>query len=250
VVRAWLADGVAEIAIASADEQTAGRGRAGRSWTAPPGTSLLLSAGFRPTYLRPEATWRLGAVVGLAMAQAAEVVAGLAPDTVRLKWPNDLVLELADGLRKLGGVLGESEGLGTAGVRAVVGIGLNVDWASHPPPADLAPTMTSLRTVARGPVGVEALRAAFLDRLAGLVTSLRGDDFSAAAWTERQVTTGRQVVLEMAGGVRREGQATGVDSQSGALLVRLATADDQTAASTEPIHAADVVHVRLAGPGV
>ena len=76
-----------------ADEQTAGRGRAGRRWVAPAGGALLLSVGFRPTWLEPERAWRLAAVVSLAMAEAAESIAGLPGGRVRLKWPNDLVIE-------------------------------------------------------------------------------------------------------------------------------------------------------------
>jgi len=95
VVRGWLAAGVAEVPVAVADEQTAGRGRSGRTWSAPPGAALLVSAGFRPGWLAPDRTWRLAAIVALAMADAAEDVAGLATDTIRLKWPNDLVVVAA-----------------------------------------------------------------------------------------------------------------------------------------------------------
>ena len=72
VVRGWLADGVAEVCLAVADEQSAGRGREGRTWTAPAGRALLLSLGFRPTWLAPERVWRLAAVTSLAMADAGE----------------------------------------------------------------------------------------------------------------------------------------------------------------------------------
>ena len=93
VVRGWLADGTPEVCLAVAAEQTAGRGRDGRTWVAPPGAALLLSLGFRPTWLAPESVWRLAAIASLAMADAAEAVAGLAAGTIRLKWPNDLVLD-------------------------------------------------------------------------------------------------------------------------------------------------------------
>jgi BirA family biotin operon repressor/biotin-[acetyl-CoA-carboxylase] ligase len=93
VVRAWLAEGTPEVCLAVADEQTAGRGRAGRSWVAPVGRALLLSLGFRPSWLAPDRTWRLAAITALAMADAAEEVAGLADGAIRLKWPNDLVVE-------------------------------------------------------------------------------------------------------------------------------------------------------------
>ncbi len=115
VVRGWLADGAQEVCLAVSDEQTAGRGRGGRQWVGPSGAALLLSLGFRPTWLAPDQVWRLAAIVSLAMAEAAEETAGLAAGTVGLKWPNDLVIATgATGeLRKVAGVLGETNGLGT-----------------------------------------------------------------------------------------------------------------------------------------
>ncbi len=95
VVRDWLAAGTPEVCLAIADEQTAGRGREGRSWVAPRGAALLLSLGFRPTWLAPEQVWQLAAVASLAMAEAGETIAGLPDGAIRLKWPNDLVLEHA-----------------------------------------------------------------------------------------------------------------------------------------------------------
>src|SRR5512143_3967687 len=159
VVRAWLAEGTPEVCLAIADEQTAGRGRAGRSWIAPKGRALLLSLGFRPVWLAPERTWRLAAVIALAMADAAEEVAGLADGAIRLKWPNDLVVEDGAGgsdsapsavIRKLGGLLGETDGLGTADPRAVIGLGINADWPAADFPAELADSMTSLREASHG----------------------------------------------------------------------------------------------------
>ena len=123
VVRGWLAAGTPEVCLAVADEQTAGRGREGRTWEAPAGGALLLSLGFRPTWLGPDRVWQLAATVSLAMAASAEAVAGLPEAAIRLKWPNDLVLEGSDGVRKLAGVLGETDGLGGPDPRAVIGIG-------------------------------------------------------------------------------------------------------------------------------
>ena len=176
VVRAWLAEGTPEVCLAVADEQTAGRGRAGRTWQAPAGAALLLSLGFRPTWLAPDKVWRLAATVSLAMADAAEEVAGLPDGAIRLKWPNDLVIEMTGSIRagledldadaaaaaavaaatsppaalKLAGVLGESEGLGSDDPRVVVGIGVNAGWPATDFPTDLAPTMTSLHEASRG----------------------------------------------------------------------------------------------------
>ena len=123
-VRAWLDAGTPEVCLAVADEQTAGRGRAGRTWTAPPGAALLLSVGFRPTWLAPGHAWRLAAIVSLAMADTAEDVAGLRTGAVRLKWPNDLVIEAdAPGAGGAEGAEHESViGLGGGPIRKLGGV--------------------------------------------------------------------------------------------------------------------------------
>ncbi|MFI5255494.1 MAG: biotin--[acetyl-CoA-carboxylase] ligase, partial [Candidatus Limnocylindrales bacterium] len=92
VVRDWLADGQPEVLVAVAAEQTAGRGRDGRSWVAPAGRALLLSVGFRPAGLAAGHAWRLGAIVSQAMIDAAEEAAGLRDGSLWLKWPNDIVV--------------------------------------------------------------------------------------------------------------------------------------------------------------
>jgi BirA family biotin operon repressor/biotin-[acetyl-CoA-carboxylase] ligase len=220
VVRGWLAEGTAEVCLAIADEQSAGRGRDGRTWMAPPGAGLLLSLGFRPAWLAPQQAWRLAATASIAMAQAAEAVAGLADGTIRLKWPNDLVIDAPDRWVKLGGVLGETDGLGTADPRVVVGMGINADWAAAEFPAAIAPAMTSLREAAGGRrIAAGDLLGAFLGALEPAVDALRNGDFAAAEWQARQATTGRPVRLELQNGRIEEVRATGVDVDSGALVV-------------------------------
>jgi BirA family transcriptional regulator, biotin operon repressor / biotin---[acetyl-CoA-carboxylase] ligase len=272
VVRAWLADGTPEVCLAVADEQTAGRGRGGRRWIAGPGVALLLSVGFRPTWLDPDRVWRLAATTALAMADAAEEVAGLPDRAIRLKWPNDLVVEI-DGatavvlgdlsgetaraalaapadIRKVAGLLGESSGLGSADPRIVVGLGINTDWPASTFPPELAATMTSLREASRGrPIDAAMLLDAFLSRLEARIEALRGGRFDVADWTERQLTTGRTIRLQRPGGVTETVRAVGVDANSGALVV-----EDAAGASDETlIHVGEIGHVRLAetaGSGV
>ncbi len=266
VVRGWLAGGVPEICLAVADEQTAGRGRLGRTWAAPSDAALLLSLGFRPTWLTPDRTWRLAATVALAMADAAEDAAGLPVGAIRLKWPNDLVIEVAGPnalligeldaqaaaatlaapvrLRKVAGVLGESEGLGTDDPRVVVGIGINADWRARDFPPDLADSMTSLHEASGGrPIDREALLAGFADRLESRIVALRTSYFDLATWAERQATTGRLVTLD---DDPRPVHALGVDAGSGGLVV----ADDEAPAGERVVHAGEVRRVRLAQAGV
>lgn len=226
VVRGWLAEGTPEICVAVADEQTAGRGRAGRRWLAPAGAGLLLSLGYRPVWLSSPEVWQLAASSSLAMAEAAETEAGLPAGTIRLKWPNDLVVATAgdDGLRKVGGVLGESEGLGTRDPRVVIGIGLNVDWVAADFPPELAGTMTSLREASGRPVDRGALVERFLDRLEARIQALRAGRFDRLGWTVRQATTGRAIRLETESGTH-DVEAIGVDVVSGALIVADPAAD-------------------------
>ena len=221
VVRGWLDAGTAEVCLAVADEQTAGRGRAGRRWHAPSGAGLLCSLGFRPSWLAPERTWRLAAIVALAMADAAEEVAGLPDRAVRLKWPNDLVIETTPGeVRKLAGVLGETIGLGSDDPRTIVGIGLNADWAAADFPAELATTMTSLREASGGrPIDVAMLLDAFVTRLEVRTLALQAGHFDVADWIERQLTNGRPVRLDAPDGSSRVVRALGVDVTSGGLRV-------------------------------
>src|SRR5438876_4697526 len=135
--------GAAEGLVVVADHQTAGRGRLGRTWVAPPGSSLLVSVLFRPGSL--EAGHLLTTAVALAACDACERVAGVAPD---LKWPNDLLV----GNLKLGGILAEADG-----AAVVVGLGLNVNRASGAPE-----TAVALGELAERDVDADALLAELL----------------------------------------------------------------------------------------
>ena len=195
----------------------AGRGRR------PPGAALLLSLGFRPTWLAPDGSggWRRS--TSLAMADAAEEVAGLAPGTIRLKWPNDLVVETATAdVRKLAGVLGETDGLGT---RRSAGRRRHRDQrrlagGRRSRPSSPA-TMTSLREAAGGRRSTRAAAARRLprpprgpDRAAP-----RAGEFDGAGWADRQLTTGRLVGSSAMTAATRSSRALGVDPAAGALVV-------------------------------
>lgn len=261
VVRDWLAAGTAEVCLAVADEQTAGRGRQGRTWTSPPGTGLLLSLGFRPTWLDSDRTWRLPATVSLAMARAAETVAGLPDGAIRLKWPNDLVIETeaataatgtragtragthdGGGARKLAGVLGETQGLGSDDPWALVGMGINTDWTDAGFPPELAASMTSLRHVSDGrSIDRTILLQVFIERLEPAIHGLRAGRFEAAEWQLRQLTTGRLIRLEQPEGSRIV-RAAGVDIVTGALVID----DPHDVTGQRAILVGDISHVRLA----
>ncbi len=246
VVRDWLAAGTPEVCLAVADAQTAGRGREGRTWVAPAGGALLLSLGFRPAWLAPDRVWRLAATASLAMAEAAEHIAGLPDRTIRLKWPNDLAVEATDGVRKLAGVLGETDGLGGPDPRAIIGLGLNTDWAADDFPPELAGSMTSLREVSSGrPIDNDALLDGFLRRLEADFSALRRGQFDIAAWADRQMTSGRHVELVAPDGAVTTVQALGVDPDTGALAVE----DDSVPSGARHVVVGEIRHVRVAATG-
>ena len=143
VAKTLAADGAPDGTVVLADSQTAGRGRLGRSWVAPPGTSVLLSLISRPT-LAPSQIHRLTMLCSLAVVDAVAVVAGL---RVGIKWPNDVVTwptAQQPESRKLAGLLAESSLVGERVSYCVVGIGINVNLELSELPPTIVPA-TSLR---------------------------------------------------------------------------------------------------------
>jgi BirA family biotin operon repressor/biotin-[acetyl-CoA-carboxylase] ligase len=242
VVREWLESGTPEVCIAVADQQTAGRGRQGRSWQAPTGAALLASAGFRPGKLPLHHAWRLAAIAALAMLEAAEEEAGLPGGSLWLKWPNDIVADDPSGeLLKLAGVLGESAAEDGRTSTAVIGVGINADWPAATFPMELRTSMTSLRELSRGSIDRDALLAGWVARLEHRYVDLRAGHFDSAGWSARQRTTSHEVEVDL-GGSRVRGMATGVDPETGALLLR--EAHGQAIA----IDSGEVVRCRIVEP--
>jgi BirA family biotin operon repressor/biotin-[acetyl-CoA-carboxylase] ligase len=240
IVREWLADDVPEVCVAVADEQTAGRGRLDRSWQAPPGRALLLSAGFRPPQLAAGHAWRVSATVAMAMREAALDATGAEAGELLLKWPNDIVVREGDGLLKVAGVLAEGVPVDGRMETVIVGVGVNVDWARADFPPDLAESMSSLREVAGGRgIDREALLDRFLALLAAGYDALRRGRFEASLWSSMQITTGATVTVDLGSG-EVSGLAEGLDLDSGALLLR-----EDAAGPVEAIQFGDVVRCRV-----
>ena len=144
----------------------------------------------------------------------------------------------------MAGVLGETDGLGTADPHVVVGLGINADWSAKDFPADLAASMTSLREASRGRrIDVAILLDAFLRRLEARVEALRGGRFDVADWSDRQLTTGRLIRLEQPEGMEIV-RALGVEAMTGALIV----ADPTAIGGERHVHVGEIRHVRLADP--
>lgn len=218
------AEGASEGLLVLADEQVAGRGRQGRSWHAPPGTSLIGSLLLRPSQPM-ERVALLPLLTGLALVEACD---DLVPDAdPTLKWPNDLLL----GGRKAAGILVEAPEPGVA----VLGMGVNVDWRGVDRPAELA-AATSLAEAVGGPVDRWRLLPILVERLDHHYRRWCGDPLSfLPAYRERCGTLGLPVRVEQLDGRTEEGMAVAV-SDGGALVV---AADD----GVTEVHAGDVHHL-------
>lgn len=193
--------------VVTAAEQTAGRGRQGRTWTAPPGKALLYSAILRPL---DERHLLLPLAVPLAVCEAAEE---LNPTVeCQVKWPNDIWIEQQ---RKLAGVLIEAK---PQDGWAVIGIGLNLSISRDEFPPELRDTAISLfdpskgggRHSTRGPATVLEALNRHLDRW----VEAKQEDI-LAAWRGRDALRGREVSWEEGSGV-----ADGIDER-GHLAVAL-----------------------------
>lgn len=226
-------------ALATLD-QTQGRGRLGRTWTAPPGSAVALSVVIRPGSIPPD---RLGLLTLLAGLAARDAVASLLPtSTVSVKWPNDVLI----GGRKVAGVLAEVEPSTGA---VILGVGVNTAMTTAQLPV---PTATSIAiesgAESTAPTDPRALAepvvTAFLARLTGLVERFEaagGDLDSARIREELEAacgTLGERVAVEQPDGVTTTGLALGI-GPDGALIVRKDGSDGSTA-----ILAGDVTHLR------
>lgn len=207
VARGAAAHGAPEGTVCAADEQTAGRGRLGRSWVNPPAVNLASTLILRP----PTAILRqIAMMTPLAIAQAVEEVCGLRPD---LKWPNDVQI----GGKKLAGILIETDFADPEHPVVYVGAGINVNFDPREH-EEIRGIATSLRAELEREVDREALLAAYLGRFEGLYDDAKAGRSPHAAWKSRLVTLGQRVHVSSQGG-EIDGVAEDVDAD-GSLLVR------------------------------
>ncbi|WP_329463380.1 biotin--[acetyl-CoA-carboxylase] ligase [Streptomyces sp. NBC_01431] len=230
------ADALAEGAVLIAEEQTAGRGRLDRRWSAPARSGLFFSVLLKPGESVPVERWGwLPLLTGVAVAGGLARAAGV---EVALKWPNDLLVTVDGEERKAGGILAER-----AGAEAVVvGIGLNVTLRADELPVPGAGSLalaeavstdrdTLLRAVLRSlEERYEAWRAASGDPVASGLHE---------AYAANCATLGRPVRAELPGGQSVRGEAVAVDGDG-----RLVLATEEGV--QRPVAAGDIVHLRPA----
>jgi len=266
--------------VAVASHQTAGRGRLGRRWEAPPRTNLLMSVLLRPAavLLRPAANddWAasshaLTIAFALGAADACRQVASVDPG---LKWPNDLVV---DDL-KLAGILAEAvlppTGVAVApdsrlsgGPAVVVGLGLNANWPSRAD-AETAPTpdqplratslgatslgATSLARLSGAPVDIDLLLTVVLEHLDRRISDLIGPPTSDSSRLDLtgQTEAQKQQMTEYRSRCATLGRAVRVEEIGGTFTAEAIDITDEghlvvaTSAGRRVVTTADVVHLR------
>ena len=240
LVRDHAADpaGWPHLSVLVTDDQTEGRGRLGRVWTAPPGTALAVSVVLDLEELRPADRGWVPLIAGAALTRTiAAQVAGRLGDThtVRMKWPNDV---LVDG-RKISGILAEAVP-GVSGA-IVVGAGVNTAMTDEQLPVPTATSFASLGITVT-PELLDTVLADYLTALAELMGALLlegGDAVRSGVHAEVEAlcgTIGSAVRVHLPDGSELVGEAVRLGPQ-GELVVRNGL--DETS-----VVAGDVVHVR------
>ncbi len=209
------AAGAAEGLLVLAERQRAGRGRLGRRWEAPPGSSLLMTLLFRPPDPFAARAFQTVAACSLALKEAIAALCGL---EVALKWPNDLIVVEGRRWRKLAGLLSE---IGLENERPaflVVGIGLNVNIPPEMLPR-IAPQATSLLAETGRRVSRAALLDAFLPRAEARYEAVKAGASLVREWEAALAWMGEPVVVHTPTG-DVHGIALGVE-EDGSLRLRL-----------------------------
>ncbi|MCV0404309.1 MAG: biotin--[acetyl-CoA-carboxylase] ligase [Chloroflexi bacterium] len=228
--RELLAEPDGEGRAVVAEVQTAGRGRRGRTWTSPGGVNLAVSVGLQPRLSTGDA-WQLAAAAALAAWDACNRFA-----PVTLKWPNDVVADF-DGA-KVGGILIETTLDGERVAEAVIGIGLNLNWARRDMPAELAGA-TSLAELAGGPVDRGEVLDGLLDALDDEIVALEAGHTPRDRYRAACSTLGREVELETGEG-RIHGRAVDIDERGELVL--------ETSDGTVHVASGEIARLRTAVP--
>jgi BirA family transcriptional regulator, biotin operon repressor / biotin---[acetyl-CoA-carboxylase] ligase len=231
---------LADFTVLMTTSQTAGKGRLGRSWVAPPGTTIAVSVLLRPPAAGLTRIGWIPLLAGLAMTRVVrsllatrESVVESSALTVALKWPNDVHIA---GL-KVAGLLGEVLPHGAV----VIGAGLNLTMSADELPVPTATSLTLCGAAADGIV--DRALAAYLGELRAVLAEFERSGFDPGAGLRASViaacgTIGRDVRVDLPGEESLYGVAVDIDAD-GRLIVR-----QRSNGRTEAVAAGDVTHLR------
>lgn len=207
---AWATEGARDFSLVVADEQTTGRGRAGRKWVTPQGTALAFSLILRPAAAEadsPSLFTGLGALSLLSVLKKR----GLKP---QVKWPNDVLLNG----KKVAGILVESVWTGNALDTVVLGMGVNALAGSNPPDEELLFPATSVETELGRPIEREELLRDILSALMAWRPKMSTGEL-VKAWEENLSFRGEQVEVWQGNEEPLTGRVIGLESDGSLRLL-------------------------------
>jgi BirA family biotin operon repressor/biotin-[acetyl-CoA-carboxylase] ligase len=207
----WAAADAPDGALVIANDQTAGRGRLGRSWVTRPGAALAFSVIYRPSGREAECLHLFSPLAALALHSALQNLWQL---PAQIKWPNDVLLQR----RKTAGILAEAAWLGSQLQGVVVGVGINVLRGSVPPDAEVMFPATSVEHALGQPPDRLELLCAVLRELQTWRAHLGAPAFFDA-WRKNLAFMGEQVCVDQSGNFHC-GTLSGIDGE-GNILLRL-----------------------------
>ncbi len=229
------AEALPEFTVVATTTQTAGRGRLGRTWQAPPGTSLAASVLLHPQQasLSSDLYGWLPLIAGLAMCRAVRQL--LPGREVSVKWPNDVLIES----KKVSGLLGELSPTGSA----VMGSGVNLTIPADALPVPTATSLMLMGAVASAAELADLVLANYLQELTVLWKQLATGDIEGLDGIRNSVsaecsTLGKPIRLLLPDGTENYGTAVDLDG-AGQLRVKW-DADG----SVQSVAAGDVTHLR------
>ena len=205
---AWAQEAAPDLALVVTDEQTAGRGRAGRWWYTPPGKALAFSLVLRP--IPEEVAWA-SRLAGLGCLAVTDALADFGLEAA-IKWPNDVLL----GGRKVAGVLAESSWTGDSLNATILGVGINVLEGSAPSSGTIFPATTLESEMGRPPSRLRLLRAC-ISALLVWRSQLTSDRFWRV-WQSRLAYAGKTVILTAPGRQNLEAVLIGLERDGSLLL--------------------------------
>jgi BirA family transcriptional regulator, biotin operon repressor / biotin---[acetyl-CoA-carboxylase] ligase len=210
VALARASDGAPDMSVICADEQTTGRGRMGRKWFTPPGAALACSLILRPKGRESENIGLFSGLGALALVGALKKY-GIG---ARVKWPNDVLING----RKTAGILAETVWMGAEVDSLVLGMGVNVDPESVPPPGALNFPATCVQSEAPAPVERFELLHDLLAELIAWRPKLASGEF-LRSWEETLAFRGQTVRVQMGEAQEIVGQVLGLETDGSLRLV-------------------------------
>jgi len=208
VAKRMAREGMGEGTVIIAGEQTAGRGRWGRKWLSPPGSSISLSIILRPTLLQLP---QLNMAACLATVQSIEKVTGLKPS---IKWPNDVLLNG----KKVSGILMENIFQGGELKAAILGIGINAKFDALAS-TEISAIATSLSTESGREISPGDILPSLLEEFEQLYQELQGGRTIFERWLARVETLGKLVRVK-SGDTVEEGYAESINADGSLVLKR------------------------------